>query len=228
MSTMARRVIEVSRAARRPGSPVARLVAACVSHPLIVMAAAILLCAITTRYVVDHFAMTTDTDALLSHSISWRKRQNAFNAAFPQNGSDLIVVVDGQTPELSEDAAARLAASLRAETGLFRSVERPDAGSFWTHEGLLFDSSGRIKSVIAQLVEMQPILGSLAQDPSLRGLANTLSLTLQGINAGQAPPMSFANPFASSPARLKICGTTSWCPSPGAMRLPDRQRTGVT
>jgi uncharacterized protein len=185
MSALARRLFDTSAAAKGQSSPVARLVALCVSHPLIVLAAAILLCAVTTRYVVDHFAMTTDTDALLSHSLPWRKRQNAFNAAFPQNGSDLVAVVDGQTPELSEEAAARLAKSLRVETGLFHSVERPDAGPFWTHEGLLFASTGKVKSVIAQLVKMQPFLGSMAQDPSLRGLANTLSLTLQGVNQGQ-------------------------------------------
>jgi uncharacterized protein len=195
MSTMARRVIEVSRAARRQGSPVARLVALCVSHPLLVLASTIVLCAITTHYVVHHFAMTTDTDALLSHSIPWRRRQNAFDAAFPQNDSNLVVVVDGRTPELSEVAAARLAAALRADRGLFQSVARPDAGPFWTHEGLLFDSSSKIRSVIAQLVEMQPFLGSMAQDPSLRGLADTLSLTLQGVNADHGAPDLLRNPI---------------------------------
>jgi uncharacterized protein len=185
MNTLARRVLGASAAAKRQSSPVARLVALCVSHPLIVLGAATLVCVMTARYVADHLAMTTDTDALLSHSLPWRKRQNVFDAAFPQGGSDLVVVVDGQTPELSEEAAARLATSLRVETGLFHSVERPDAGSFWTHEGLLFASTGKVKSVIAQLVRMQPFLGSMAEDPSLRGLANTLSLTLQGVNAGQ-------------------------------------------
>ena len=194
MSTLARRVIDTSAAAKWRGSPVARLVALCVSYPLIVLAAATILCVVTTRYVAGHFSMTTDTDALLSHNIAWRQRQNAFNAAFPQNGSDLVVVVDGQTPELSEDGAARLAASLRVETGLFHSVERPDAGSFWTHNGLLFAPSGKIKSVIAQLVKMQPFLGSMAQDPSLRGLANTLSLSLQGVNAGQGASDALRTP----------------------------------
>ena len=81
MSTTAPRAIDVSEAARRQGSPVARLVALCVSHPLIVLAAAILLCVVRARYAVEHFALTTDTDVLLSHSIPWRKRQNATRLA---------------------------------------------------------------------------------------------------------------------------------------------------
>jgi uncharacterized protein len=195
MSITARQFTEVSAAAPRNRSFLARLVALCVARPLTVVVAAIVLCAATTRYVVDHFAMTTDTDALLSHELPWRKRQKAFDAAFPQNGSDLVVVVDGKTPELSEQAAARLTASLRARTTFFRSVDQPDAGPFWAHDALLFGSTRDVQRVIAQLVKVQPFLGSMAQDPSLRGLANTLSLTLKGVNAAQGSPDELRTPI---------------------------------
>ena len=195
MSITARQLTEVSAATRRNGSFLARLVALCVARPLLVLVAAIILCTATTRYVVDHFAMTTDTDALLSHQLPWRKRQSAFEAAFPQKGSDLVVVVDGTTPELSEEAAARLTASLRVETPYFHSIDEPDAGPFWAHNALLFASSSDVKHIVAQLVKVQPFLGSMAQDPSLRGLANALSLTLKGVNADQAPPDELRAPI---------------------------------
>jgi hypothetical protein len=41
----------------------------------------------------------------------------------------IVVVIDGQTPELSERAAASLAARLIAEPNLFHSVQRPDGGT---------------------------------------------------------------------------------------------------
>jgi hypothetical protein len=129
--------------------------------------------------------MTTDTYALLSPKLPWRVRQAAFNVAFPPEGSDIVVVIDGQTPELSEAAAASLGARLSAQTALFRSVQRPDGGPFWAHNGLLFASSEDVKTFIAQLLKGQPFLGSMASDPSLRGLANTLSLAAQGVNNGQ-------------------------------------------
>jgi len=140
-----------------------------------------------SHYVTGHFAMTTDTRALLSPKLPWRVRQTTFNEVFPQEAANIVVVVDGRTPELSESAAARLAASLAARGSLFHSVERPDSGPFWEHNRLLFASTEEVKTVIAQLLKAQPLLGSMASDPSLRGLANTLSLTLQGVKNGRAP-----------------------------------------
>ena len=174
---------------------IARLVGVCLSHAWIVVIVTIVLCAALTRYVTGHFAMTTETNALLSPNLPWRVRQNAFDAAFPQDNSNIVVVVDGQTPELSEAAAAGLAASLSAQPELFRSVQRPDAGPFWDHNRLLFASTEDVKSAIAQLLKAQPFLGSMGSDPSLRGLANTLALTMQGISNGDASPEELRNPI---------------------------------
>jgi uncharacterized protein len=167
-------------------SPLVRLVGLCVAHAWVVVAIVSILCVAMTRYVTGHFAMTTDTYALLSPKLPWRVRQAAFNAAFPQEGSDIVAVVDGQTPELSEAAAARLATSLSAQTSLFHAVQRPDSGPFWDHNRLLFASTGEVKTAIAQLLKSQPFLGSMASDPSLRGLASTLSLATRGVNDGDA------------------------------------------
>ena len=179
----------------RHTSLIVRLVGLCVARAWIVVALGTLLCAALTCYVMGHFAMTTDTDALLSPKLSWRVRQTAFDVAFPSEGSDLVVVVDGQTPELSEAAAASLAESLGTQTRLFHSVERPDAGPFWAHNGLLFASIGEVKTAIAQLLKSQPFLGSMASDPSLRGLANTLSLAMKGVNNGDASVQDLRTPI---------------------------------
>jgi uncharacterized protein len=175
-----------------PASPepslIVRLVGLCVARAWLVVAVVLILCAGMTRYVIGHFAMTTDTYALLSPKLPWRVRQAAFNAAFPQDASNIVVVVDGQTPELSEAAAARLAASLAAQTRWFHSVQRPDSGPFWAHSRLLFASTEDVRTALAQLLKVQPFLGSMASDPSLRGLANTLSLIMQGVNDGRTAP----------------------------------------
>ncbi|HXC23590.1 MAG TPA: hypothetical protein VNU28_03310, partial [Solirubrobacteraceae bacterium] len=131
-----------------------------------VVAFLIILCAGTGYYVTRHFAMSTDTDALLSRDLPWRVRQAAFEAAFSQNNLDIVVVVDGQTPELSEAATAALAARLGTDARRFHSVERPDGGPFWEHNRLLFASTEEVKKLIAQLVKVQPFLGSMASDPS--------------------------------------------------------------
>ena len=176
-------------------SLIARLVELSAARAWIVVAAVIILCAAGTQYVMSHFAMTTDTESLLSPKVSWRVRQADFDKAFPSDSSNLVVVVDARTPELSEEAAASLTASLSVQPNLFHSIERPDAGSFWAHEGLLFASTPQVRKSISQLLQAQPFLGSMAADPSLRGLANTLSLTMQGINAGQASPQQLRTPL---------------------------------
>ena len=143
-------------------SLIARLVGLCLAHKWIVVTVSIILCMAMTRYVISHFAMTTDTNALLSPELPWRVRQAAFDAAFPSEGSDIVVVVEGQTPELSEMAAAKLAASLGSQISLFRSVQRPDSGPFWVHNQLLFASIEDVKTAIAQILKSQPFLGSKA------------------------------------------------------------------
>ena len=115
----------------KPKGFVTRLVALSAASAWTVVVIASILCAATTQYVVRHFAMTTDTSTLLSPKLPWRVRQSAFDKAFPADDSNLVVVVDGRTPELSEEAAARLAAGLGAQPALFHSVRRPDAGPFF-------------------------------------------------------------------------------------------------
>jgi uncharacterized protein len=176
-------------------SRIVRLVGVCVARAWIVVAILSILCIGMGYYVTHHFAMSTDTDALLSRKLPWRLRQAAFDAAFPQNNSNIVVVVDGQTPELSAAATARLAASLGAQGRWFHSVERPDSGPFWEHNGLLFASTEEVKKVIAELLKVQPFLGSMAADPSLRGFANTLSLTMQGVTHDKAAPQELRAPI---------------------------------
>jgi hopanoid biosynthesis associated RND transporter like protein HpnN len=168
----------------------ARLVGLAVARARMVVGAAIVLCALTTNYVVEHFAMTTDTYGLFSARLPWRVRQTAFDTAFPTSSSDLVVVIDGQTPELSDAAAAKLSADLGARPNLFRAVRRPDAGAFWMHNALLFAPLDAVRATTAQLVKAQPFLGTMAFDPSLRGLADTLSLLSRGVHSGQASPQS--------------------------------------
>ncbi|HVN44783.1 MAG TPA: MMPL family transporter [Steroidobacteraceae bacterium] len=176
-------------------SPIERLVARSIAVPWIVVLVAGILCSLMIRYVTGHFALTTDTYALLSPKLGWRVRQAAFNAAFPQESADIVVVIDAQTPELSQAAAARLAASLGSQTRVFRSIQQADSGPFWDHERLLFASLDDVKSFLAQLLKAQPFLGSMAADPSLRGLADTLALTLKGVKADPASVEALRTPM---------------------------------
>ena len=177
------------------GSAAARLVGFSVDHPMIAVLAGVLLGALSIWFAIGHFAMTTDTDQLLSKSLTWRKQQAAFDATFPAQGQ-IVVVIDGQTPELAEQSAAALAGRLSGEGKLFTSVVRPDATTFWKQNGLLFLSTKAVQDNMAKLNQAQPFLGPLAADPSLRGLMSTLSTFATGLAAGQALVQDLQAPSA--------------------------------
>lgn len=165
---------------------VGRVVAASARHPLIVLLLALSLTALALVYSAGHFAMTTDTAQLISTTDKWRQHELSYEKGFPSLQWLTIVVIDGATPELAEDAAKRLSAALVVRPSLFRSVRRPDGGPFFDRNGLLFLSRPEVQAVVDGLMRSQFLLASLAADPSLRGVLNTLSRGLKGTRHGQA------------------------------------------
>lgn len=165
---------------------VGRVVAASARHPFIALLLALALTALALVYSAGHFAMTTDTAQLISTRDKWRQHELAYEKAFPSLQWLTIVVIDGATPELAEDAARRLSAALVAKTSLFHSVRRPDGGPFFDRNGLLFLPRPQVQAAVDGLMRSQFLLASLAADPSLRGVLDTLSRGLEGVRHGQA------------------------------------------
>jgi hopanoid biosynthesis associated RND transporter like protein HpnN len=157
------------------------LVAACTRKPWVVIAIAGLLGAAALWYTASHIAIDTNPTKLLPSDLPWRERELAFDAAFPQRMSLIVIVVDGQTPELAEAAAAALTQRLRDDPAQFRRVSRPDGGPFFERNGLLFLPLNQVAQTTESLIAAQPLLGTLAADPSMRGLMEALSLSAQGV-----------------------------------------------
>ena len=165
---------------------IARLVAFSAARPWAVTIAALALGALAMSYSVSHFAMTTDTDKLISAKLPFRQREAQYNKLFPEQGDQVVVVIDGKTPELAEQGAADLAAKLAAKPDQFPFVDRPDASPFFQQNGLLFASLADVQSAMSQLITAQPFLGPLAADPSVRGLMGSLSTATEGVTTGAA------------------------------------------
>ena len=166
-------------------SLIGRIVAASTRHPLIVLLVVIGLTLVALVYTGRHFAMTADTTQLMSKELKWRQREFTFEAAFPQLTNLTMVVVDGATPELADDAARRLTAALQEKRDLFRTVRRPDGSPFFEREGLLLLPLDKVEAATVGLVQATPLLAPLAADPSLRGVLGALSNMLEGIKCGQ-------------------------------------------
>lgn len=147
-------------------------------------------------YVVNHFAITTDTSQLIASDLDWRQRERQFDLAFPQHTDTIDIVVDGKTPELTEAAAASLAAALsESKPDPFQIVRRRDGGPFFEKNGLLYLSLPELKETTEGLIKAQPVLGTLAADPTLNGLAKALSFVPLGIKDERAKWSDFEKPL---------------------------------
>ena len=175
---------------------VERIVAFCCRWPLTVIALSLLLAAGGAWYTTQNFAMNTDSEQLIDAKVGWRMRQARFDAAFPQKTNLTAVVIDGKTPELAESAAARLTEKLAANPALYMNVRRPDGGTFFNQNGLLFLSLDEVRDTTQQLIKAQPFLGGLANDPSLRGIMTNLNTVLLGVGAGEARLADIDRPMA--------------------------------
>jgi hopanoid biosynthesis associated RND transporter like protein HpnN len=148
-------------------------------------------------YTADHISIDTDIDKLINPDLPWRKQEKRLETAFPQNVDLLAVVVDAKTPDQAGDAAAALADKLRSETALFRSVRRPDGGQFFRQNGMLFLPVKDVQSFADQLIAAQPLIGTLAADPSLRGVFDALDLAAQGVIHDEIAPGELDTPFST-------------------------------
>lgn len=123
-------------------------------------------------------ARTLSIDAnvanVINDQLDWRQRELAFEKQFPFKVDQIAVVIDAATPELAEQAAARLSAALASRVDLFTAVFRPDAGPWFEQYGALLLPTPQVQSLADGLIQAQPFLAGLAQDPSLRGLLSTI------------------------------------------------------
>src|SRR5438309_6606043 len=88
---------------------ITRLVGLATARPRLTLGLALLLTVLSVLYAGGHFAMSTDTEALISSKTAWRQDEARFDAAFPQGLNQIVVVIDGATPELAQDAATAFA-----------------------------------------------------------------------------------------------------------------------
>jgi uncharacterized protein len=158
-------------------------------HPLKIIIVFVLLTAFSGLYVVRHFSINTDVNALISADLPWRQRELAYEAAFPQSTQGILAVVDAPTPELAGAAATALADQLSQHDGLFRSIEELGGGSFFEREALLFLDMPDLTATLTQLEGASPSLAILAADPSLRGLIQAFSLSLGAAQMGMFDSM---------------------------------------
>src|SRR5215813_14507270 len=98
-------------------SSILRAVDFCNRYAWWVIVGGIALAAVSSVYAVRHFAIKTDVKDLFPHNLPWTRQALEFMKAFPQ--PEMLVVVDAPTPEMVEQASAKLAGALANRPDLF-------------------------------------------------------------------------------------------------------------
>jgi len=152
---------------RRVSSWIEAWVALMMRRALAVVMIGVVLTAGCVWLAATQLSMNTDNADLISRDVGWRQTYLSYQRAFPAYTDNLVVVVDGATPELAAQATRRLAAGMRADTSRFESVYVPGGGEFFARNGLLYLDTPELQSLADRLIRIQPFLGRLSADPTL-------------------------------------------------------------
>jgi hypothetical protein len=144
-------------------------------------------------YLVGHFAVKTDVKDLFPPDLPWAKRAVDYMKAFPQ--PSILVVIDAPTPELADQASAKLDAALASRPDQIRAARQLEGGPFFQQNGMLYLPTSEVARLTDGLAEAGPLLQTLAADPSLRGALDALSLSLTGVQYGQIQLDDLARPM---------------------------------
>ncbi|RYI97924.1 MAG: hypothetical protein EON47_19650 [Acetobacteraceae bacterium] len=193
----------------------------CARWPRVVLALALGVALLAGAVVSQRFEMNTDTDALFPADLPWRLTERRMAEAFPQREQVIAVVVDGPTGDAADRAAAGLAAALGRRSDLFRSVQRPDGLEFFRRNGLLFLDEAAVRETTERVIAAQPLLGTLAADPSLRGIATAFGLVLTGVERGDATLESIAAPLAALAGAAVLAADPAGAGDPAARAASD-------
>jgi hopanoid biosynthesis associated RND transporter like protein HpnN len=162
-------------------------------HSIAVLAFSLVSAVLAGAYAAKNVSINTSTADMLSEDLPFQRQFEALDRAFPQDYRTIVVVVDGDTPEQARTAAERLAERLAERPDVIRNVFHPEADPFFRRHGLLYLSVEELQTLGSMLAGAQPLLAALAQDPSLRGLSQVLTLALRNIDRagtadGHLPP----------------------------------------
>lgn len=148
-------------------------------RPVLVLLAALALVLVSLAFSIANLRIDTDTTEMISDEVPFRQNDKAFKQQFPAFKETIVAVIDGDTPERSEEAAGRLAHSLKADDRHFVQVDLPGDDPFFKRNGLLYLDADALAQLSNRLAEAQPLLAALAEDPNLRGLSDFIFLVLE-------------------------------------------------
>ncbi len=136
-------------------------------------------------YIAANLGIDTNTANMMSERLGWRQDYESYTDVFPHYTDALIIVIDGETPELARRAGRQLAAAMRREMGDLEWVYDPAGSDFFERHGLLYLDSSELEDLGDQLASFQPFLGNISQHTGLKGFLSLLNKALEAKARGE-------------------------------------------
>lgn len=131
------------------------------------------------HYAATHLRFNVDPNSFFSEDLRFQRAIRDFARHFPVLTDSLLLVVDGETPELTRAAAERLRDDLDAQPDVFHRAFQPGEDRFFQRYGLLYGGVEELDEFADRMATLQPVLGKLAQEPSLPVLVDVLQTGLE-------------------------------------------------
>ncbi|MEK9753482.1 MAG: MMPL family transporter [Rhodospirillaceae bacterium] len=175
-----------------------RWVAGAARHARVVVVLSLVVTVAAAVHFVEVIRINTSTTDMLARDVPFRQYAREIDEAFPQLQETLVVVIEGASADLADDAAFRLGAGLRARPKLFADVFDLKGDPFFRANGLLYLDVDEIYALSDRLAAAQPFLGTLWQDRTLAGLFKMMGLAAdEAAKPGGTQALPVADVFAA-------------------------------
>lgn len=156
-----------------------------VRRRITIIVVAILGAGLALWYTANNLGFNTDTRDMLSPKLEWRQIDLAYEKAFPMYAEDILIVVEAETPDQAADNAQLLYERLKQNGQLFEEVFYPAGLEFLQQAGLMYQDAAELHDLSDRLASIQPFLGRLIQDQTLRGLFGLLEEAITARRDGE-------------------------------------------
>ena len=167
------------------GRVVARCVGVAHSRAWTIIAITAVLTGVFGFYIAQNVGVNSDLVQNMAGHLPARQNFDAFTKLFPNLENAMLVVVDGDTPELARDATRRLEQQMRSRPEAFEDVYETGASDFFEVHGLLYRSVDELDLFADQMARLQPLLAELERDPGIETLTRSISDGLDALREGE-------------------------------------------
>lgn len=145
------------------------------------------------QYTADNLSINTDTAELVAPDAPFQKNRRNFEKAFSQDLHTLLLVVESNTPELTQSATKRLLRLITADKEHFNSAYIPNDNEFFRQNGLLYLDTDELQALSNNLSLAQPFIGRISQEPNLTGFLSIFEDALTSTDKTQVVPIDLTS-----------------------------------